>query len=79
VGEVRKRFEAERPEEAPPFFGGMIGYVGYDVARTIERLPQQAEDDLSTPDVSFLLFDEVAVCEEVDSTLYLMVTAEEGA
>lgn len=79
VSEVRKRFEAERPEGAPPFFGGMIGYVSYDVSRTIERLPSQAEDDLATPDVSFLLFDEVAVFDEEDSTLYLMVTAEGNA
>lgn len=74
---VRTRYATECPAGAPPFFGGMIGYVSYDVARTIERLPRKAEDDLGTPDVSFLLFDEVAVFDEEASLLYLLVTAEE--
>lgn len=73
---VRTRYVATRPVDAPPFFGGMIGYVSYDVARTLERLPRQATDDLETPDVSFLLFDEVAVFDEETSLLYLMATAE---
>ncbi|TCI50769.1 anthranilate synthase component I family protein [Exiguobacterium sp. SH0S1] len=77
VEQVRARYVAARPEGAPPFFGGMIGYVSYDVARTLERLPRQAEDDLGTPDVSFLLFDEVAVFDEATSLLYLLVTADE--
>ncbi|WP_260564231.1 anthranilate synthase component I family protein [Exiguobacterium himgiriensis] len=77
VETVRSRYAVKRPDGAPPFFGGMIGYVSYDVARTLERLPREAADDLATPDVSFLLFDEVAVFDEEDSLLYLMVTAEE--
>lgn len=76
VEQVRRRYEAPRPEGVPPFFGGMIGYVSYDVARTIERLPMQAEDDLNTDDVSFLLFDEVVVFDEETSTLYVLVTGE---
>ncbi|WP_366511973.1 anthranilate synthase component I family protein [Exiguobacterium sp.] len=78
VETVRSRFVAPRPVGAPPFFGGMIGYVSYDVARTLERLPRDAEDDLATPDVSFLLFDEVAVFDEEESLLYVMVTGDEG-
>lgn len=76
VEAVRSRYAVERPDGAPPFFGGMIGYVSYDVARTLERLPREAADDLATPDVSFLLFDEVAVFDEDESLLYVMVTAE---
>ena len=78
VEQVRERFAAERPTGAPPFFGGMVGYVSYDVARTIERLPERAMDDLKTPDVSFLLFDEVAVWDEQTSTLYVMVTGDDS-
>ena len=73
VETIRTRYATERPAGAPPFFGGMIGYVSYDVARTLERLPRQAADDLATPDVSFLLFDEVAVFDEEESILYTLV------
>lgn len=77
VETVRSRYAVKRPDGVPRFFGGMIGYVSYDVARTLERLPREAADDLATPDVSFLLFDEVAVFDEDESLLYVMVTAEE--
>jgi len=76
VETIRTRYATERPAGAPPFFGGMIGYVSYDVARTLERLPRQAADDLATPDVSFLLFDEVAVFDEEESLLYMLVTTD---
>ncbi|RKQ83502.1 anthranilate synthase component I, partial [Brockia lithotrophica] len=35
----------------PPFFGGFVGYVAYDAARAIERLPVRAVDDLALPEV----------------------------
>jgi anthranilate synthase component 1 len=39
----------------PPLHGGAVGYLGYDVTRYIERLPQTTTDDLSLPEL-WLLF-----------------------
>ncbi len=33
----------------PPLHGGLMGYLGYDVVREVEHLPNVPEDDLSLP------------------------------
>ena len=34
----------------PPLHGGLVGYLGYDVVREVERLPRVPPDDLGVPD-----------------------------
>jgi anthranilate synthase component 1 len=34
----------------PPLHGGMVGYLGYDVVREVEHLPDVPPDDLGLPD-----------------------------
>ena len=41
---------AEEPA-VPPFSGGAVGYLAYDLKNVIERLPQTAEDDHGLPDL----------------------------
>ena len=38
----------------PPLFAGAVGYLGYDVVRFVERLPDTGVDDLGTDDVRLL-------------------------
>jgi len=38
-----------------PFQAGLLGYISYDIRHDIERLPQQAVDDLNLPDLWFLV------------------------
>jgi aminodeoxychorismate synthase component I len=61
-----------RPPNAPPFFGGAIGYFSYDLARRFERLPSLALDDLTTPDFELAFFDLVAAIDHESNTLVLM-------
>jgi para-aminobenzoate synthetase component 1 len=39
------------PPGAPPFAGGLVGYLGYDAGRRLERLPARAIDDQGLPDL----------------------------
>ncbi len=41
----------------PRFCGGAVGYIGYDVVRFFERLPELAEDDLGLPDCLLVFTD----------------------
>ena len=34
----------------PPLHGGLVGYLGYDVVREVEHLPNVPPDDLGLPD-----------------------------
>ena len=36
--------------DLPPLHGGLVGYLGYDVVREVERLPDIPPDDLGLPD-----------------------------
>ena len=48
---------AEPPANCPlPFVGGLIGYLAYDFGRRLEKLPDQARDDLGLNDAHFGLY-----------------------
>ena len=46
-------YKAPDIEGLPPLHSGLIGYLGYDVVREVEHLPDVAEDDLGYPMRSF--------------------------
>ncbi len=41
---------APRLADLPPLQGGLVGYLGYDVVREVERLPDVPPDDRDLPD-----------------------------
>lgn len=61
-----------RPPHVPPFFGGAVGYLSYDLARQFESLPSLAFDDLAGPDLEFAFFDLVAAIDHELNRLVLM-------
>ncbi|TDL75034.1 anthranilate synthase component I [Peribacillus frigoritolerans] len=54
-------YKSVKDEELPDFQGGAIGFFSYDCVRYFEKLDRHSEDDLETPDLFFLLFDDLAV------------------
>ncbi len=61
-----------RPDGLPPFFGGAVGYLSYDLVRSFESLPTLAADDLGLPDLHMAFFDLVAAVDHHTNQLYLM-------
>ncbi|MHB8669593.1 MAG: anthranilate synthase component I family protein [Acidimicrobiales bacterium] len=47
--------------ELPPLHGGIVGYLGYDVVREVERLPSPPPDDLGLPDAVLSVIGQLAV------------------
>jgi len=62
-------------EDLPPFTGGMVGYLGYDVVRRLEKLPVLAPDDLKLPELTMLLATDLAVLDHVSSSVILIANA----
>jgi anthranilate synthase component 1 len=62
--------------ELPPFTCGAVGYFTYDVVRQIEKLPEEAADELEMPDACLLFFDEVLAFDHVRKEMLLIVTAD---
>jgi len=66
-------FRAPHVEGAPKFIGGCAGFWGYDVVRSLERLPETARDDLGLPDYCFMRFEELWIIDHAAKELYCAV------
>ena len=42
------------PENLPPMAAGLIGYMGYDMVRLMEKLPDENPDAIGLPDSYFM-------------------------
>ncbi|MFO0910240.1 MAG: aminodeoxychorismate synthase component I [Isosphaeraceae bacterium] len=65
------RLSAGSATEASPFPGGLIGFFGYDLAPSIERLPRRAVRDCGIPDVRLGLYDTAVVVDHDRGTVDL--------
>ena len=45
----------------PRFSGGLVGFLGYDMVRFMEKLPDENADDLKIPDSVFMLTDTLLI------------------
>ncbi|MET9799865.1 anthranilate synthase component I [Streptomyces sp. NPDC006368] len=61
--------------EVPPFTGGMVGYLGYDIVRRLERIGEHGSDDLRLPELTMLLTSDLAVLDHWDGTVLLIANA----
>ena len=59
----------------PPLTGGLVGYLGYDSVRRLEKLPNLAIDDLQIPELAFMLTTDLAVLDHSDGTITLIANA----
>ncbi|MGW2324583.1 anthranilate synthase component I [Streptomyces sp. NPDC001700] len=59
----------------PPFTGGMVGYLGYDVVRRLEKVGEHTRDDLRLPELTMLLTSDLAVLDHWDGTVLLIANA----
>jgi len=64
-----------RDETLPPFTSGLVGYLGYDVVRRLERLPDANPDDLGLPELVMMLASDVAVLDHHTGEVWLIANA----
>jgi anthranilate synthase component 1 len=69
------RYRAAPLPGLPRLSGGAVGYLGYDVVRFFERLPQTAAPGLDAPDAIFLLADTLVVFDHARHRLILLANA----
>jgi len=61
------------PEQAdsPPFLGGFIGFIGYDIAPLIEQIPRRWPRDSGIPDIHLALYDTFATIDHLKQSVTL--------
>lgn len=75
---LKAEFDTVRPVHLPGLprlVGGAVGYIGYDVVRYFEELPQTAERDLDIPEAAFMLPDTLVIFDHAKHQLIVMANA----
>jgi anthranilate synthase component 1 len=62
----------------PRFWGGAVGYFGYDVVRLMERLPSPPAAGLDLPDALFMLTGAVVAIDNLFGRAQMVVAVETG-
>jgi len=78
-------YRPAKVEGLPRFFGGAVGYIGYETVSFFEAIPDQLPDKLGVPDTWFmvpkvvLIFDNLKQTIKVVFNVHLSEGAEPGA
>jgi len=75
LGAAWRALKGPRLPGLPPLTGGLVGYLGYDVVRRIERLPEKAVDELGLPELTMLLVTDLAAVDHHECTVVLIANA----
>jgi anthranilate synthase component 1 len=59
----------------PTLTGGLVGYMGYDAVRRLEKLSKSAVRDIELPEISFMLTSDLVVMDHSDGTIILIANA----
>ncbi|MCF7548426.1 anthranilate synthase component I [Pseudonocardia sp. WMMC193] len=78
VREIVEELRSEQLPGMPPLTGGLVGYLGYDVVRRIERIGSAENppvDDLALPELVLLLATDLAAVDHHEGTITLIANA----
>jgi anthranilate synthase component 1 len=65
IQSLLSRYGVAQAPGLPRFCGGAVGYLGYDVVRSFEELPDCSNDELGLPDSAFLFSDTQVIFDHV--------------
>ena len=72
LDELRRLMHRYHPVEIkglPRFYGGAVGYIGYDMVRFFERLPDATQDDLGWNDACMMITDTLLIFDNLQHTM----------
>lgn len=80
VEQFQQRYRIPEIEGMPAFFGGLVGYFGYDTVRYVEPKLKASvpPDQLGTPDILLMLSEDVLVFDNLAGKIHLLTHADPG-
>ena len=75
---IKSVLSAYRPvpdASLPRFYGGAVGFMGYDIVRYFEDLPEQGKSGLGTPDLFFMITDTLVIFDNVTHMIKVVSNA----
>lgn len=79
LARTMRRFPPVDLPGLPRFTGGAVGYLGYDVVRSLERLPHAPPDDRGLPDAVLMVADTLLVLDNLFNRATIIANVEVGA
>jgi len=77
LADLAALIDAARPAHVPElgdFWGGVVGYFGYDVVRLIEKLPNRPAAGLATPDALFVFTRSLVILDNLHGRARVVVS-----
>lgn len=65
-------YKIVKSSKLPPFVGGAVGYMSYDMVRDFEKIPDNKFDELNLPDAVFMITDTIVIFDHVRHTLMVV-------
>src|SRR5262249_4005674 len=75
LGALLGSFRAVPQPGLPRFFGGAVGYLGYDAVRAFERLPQRHASDGAIPAAMVVVTDTLVIFDNLHQTVKVVANA----
>lgn len=68
------RYQVQEIPDLPRFYGGLVGYFGYDTVRYVEKRLRDSTppDSLNTPDILLMVSEDVVVFDNVKGRMHLI-------
>jgi anthranilate synthase component 1 len=76
LGRTMRRHPPVEVPGLPRFTGGAVGYLGYDIVRTIESLPDAPPDDRDLPDAILMVADTLLVLDNLFNRATVIANVE---
>lgn len=75
IKKIMSKFKAVQMSGLPRFFGGLVGYMGYDTVRFYEQIPKKNPDDLKFPDMLFMLTNSLVIFDHLGHKIKVVCCA----
>jgi anthranilate synthase component 1 len=75
ISEELKKYRPVITTGLPRFFGGFVGYIGYDTVRHFEDLPDKGRSGLGLPDIYLMLTDTLVVFDNLTHRIKVISNA----
>ncbi|MCL6609909.1 MAG: anthranilate synthase component I [Peptococcaceae bacterium] len=78
IRDVMAEFKTPAIKGMPRFYGGAVGYLGYDLVRHIERLPDLNREETGVPDCMIMVPRTNIIIDHLRHTLRVVVNTRPG-
>ncbi len=72
LSNLLQKSELAIPSKLPPMSSGLFGYMGYDMVRYIEKLPDRHKDDIGIPEAMFIRPRIIIVFDSVKDEMFII-------